>query len=166
MMRDFEERETKLISELAGPESNGLPEIDIPELLLVAEADATQMRIVARAVAGQSFAVETLPGCGYVQTVINVLAGLVAQDKRVLVVAPRRQTINELAERLGDLGLAGLAVRSNSTWVDVIAAISRNEKAADLHIDDSRAERISAEQTLDQYFDSLNRIDPMLGVSA
>ncbi|MEY5057797.1 MAG: hypothetical protein RI987_601, partial [Actinomycetota bacterium] len=95
MMRDFEERETKLISELAGPESNGLPEIDIPELLLVAEADATQMRIVARAVAGQSFAVETLPGCGYVQTVINVLAGLVAQDKRVLVVAPRRQTINE-----------------------------------------------------------------------
>ena len=165
MLRDFEERETKLISELAGPESNGLPEIDIPELLLVAEADATQMRIVARAVAGQSFAVETLPGCGYVQTAINVLAGLVAQDKRVLVVAPRRQTINELAERLGDLGLAGLAVRSTSTWVDVIASISRNEKAADLHIDDSRAERISAEQTLDQYFDSLNRIDPMLGVS-
>ncbi len=165
MLRDFDERETKLVVELAGPESEGLQEIDIPELLLVADADATQMRIVARAIAGQSFAVETLPGCGYVQTAMNVIAGLVAQNKRVLVVAPRRQTINELSERLGDLGLPGLAVRSNSTWVDVIAAISRNEKAKDLHIDGSRADRVAAELALDSYFDSLNRIDGTLGVS-
>ena len=165
MLRDFSEVESPLIKQLTGTPTDGLSEIEIPELELVADADSTQMRVVARALAGQNFAVETLPGCGYLQTVVNVVSGLVAQEKRVLVVAPRRQTINEMADRLAHIGLSGLAVRSNSTWMDVIAAISRNEKAADLHIDQSRGARQNAESELDSYFDALNRTDPKLGVS-
>jgi hypothetical protein len=120
---------------------------------------------VSRALAGQSFAVETLPGCGYTQTVVNVIAGLVHDAKRVLVVAPRRQTLNEIADRFSAIGLAGLAVRADSTWVDIVAGISRNEKAQPDNVDSVRNERIAAEKEIDKYFDALNSTDPELGVS-
>ena len=165
LLHDFDLKETQLLAKLSGEPQGALEDLDIPELNLVAEADSVQMRIVSRALAGQNFSVETLPGCGYTQTVVNVLAGFVGAGKRVLVVAPRRQTINELADRLASVGLPGLAMRSNSTWVDAISAISRNEKAQPQHLDQPRAERIKAENSIDEYFDSLSQIDPELGVS-
>ncbi|WP_138316510.1 DUF4011 domain-containing protein [Rhodoluna limnophila] len=165
LLSDISRNHTPLLAELAGEPKEGLEDIDVPELNLVVEADATQMRIVARAQAGQSFAVETLPGCGYTQTVVNVVAGLVDRGKRVLVVAPRRQTLGELAERFATIGLPGLGIRSDSTWVDLISAISRNEKAVSADSKDESAARVAAEQKLDSYFDALNSTDPSLGVS-
>ena len=165
LLADFDKRSTPLIDAITSEPTNGLADIDIPELNLVVDADATQMRIVSRALAGQSFAVETLPGCGYTQTVINVIAGLVHDGKRILVVAPRRQTLNEIADRFSAIGLGGLAVRADSTWVDVVAGISRNEKAQPDNVAAIRNERIAAENEIDKYFDALNSTDPELGVS-
>jgi hypothetical protein len=165
LLADFDKRSTPLIDALIGEPSAGLDDIDVPELNLVVDADATQMRVVSRALAGQSFAVETLPGCGYTQTVVNVIAGLVHESKRVLVVAPRRQTLNEIADRFSAIGLGGLAVRADSTWVDIVAGISRNEKAQPDNADSIRKERIASEQEIDRYFEALNSTDPELGVS-
>jgi hypothetical protein len=165
LLSDFDKRSNPLLDALVGEATEGLADIDVPELNLVVDADATQMRIVSRALAGQSFAVETLPGCGYTQTVVNVIAGLVHDAKRVLVVAPRRQTLNEIADRFSAIGLAGLAVRADSTWVDIVAGISRNEKAQPDNVDSVRNERIAAEKEIDKYFDALNSTDPELGVS-
>lgn len=165
LLADFESRPTDLINALTAETSEGLADIDIPELNLVVDADSTQMRIVARALAGQSFAVETLPGCGYLQTVVNVLSNLVFDSKRVLVVAPRRQTLHELADRLSAIGLGGMAIRSDSTWADIVAGISRNEKAKPDNIEAIRFERIEAEKALDNYFETLSNVDPELGVS-
>ena len=165
MLRDFSRVETGLITELAGEEKDGLPDIEPSEMLFVADADSTQVRIAARALAGQSFAVETLPGCGYLQTVVNTLGVLVQAGKKVAVVAPRRQTLNELADRLSATGLAGLGVRADSTWVDVVAAISRNEKAQPVDLAAARGRRLVAEQELDAYFKALDRKVESLGVS-
>ena len=165
LLADLDKRSTPLIDALTGEPTQGLADIDVPELNLVVDADATQMRIVSRALAGQSFAVETLPGCGYTQTVVNVMAGLVHDGKRVLVVAPRRQTLNEIADRFSAIGLGGLAVRADATWVDVVAGISRNEKAEPDNVAAVRSERIASENEIDKYFDSLNSTDAELGVS-
>lgn len=165
LLADFEKRSTPLLDALVGEPAEGLADIDVPELNLVVDADATQMRIVSRALAGQSFAVETLPGCGYTQTVVNVIAGLVHDSKRVLVVAPRRQTLNEIADRFSAIGLGGLAVRADSAWADIVAGISRNEKAQPEKADSVRRERIASENEIDKYFDALNSTDPELGVS-
>ena len=165
LVADFDRQERGLLSALTGAPSEGLSPIDIPELNLVSDADSTQMRIVARALAGQSFAVETLPGCGYTQTVVNVLAALAEQGKRSLVVAPRVATIEDLVDRLSDVGLPSLAVRGSSAWVDVIGAISRNEKAQPIDLESARAARIAAEATIDNYFEVLNTPDMKLGVS-
>lgn len=91
--------------------------------------DSIEERIIARALAGESFAVETLPGCGYTQTVATLLANFAFDGKRVLLVANRMQTVNEVMQRLQDASLAGVIVRTSSTWLDVVAGISRNEKA-------------------------------------
>lgn len=165
MLRDFARVETPLLRELSGEPQDGLAEVEASEMLFVADADSTQVRVVARALAGQSFAVETLPGCGYLQTAVNTLGVLAQAGKKVLVVAPRRQTLNELADRLSATGLAGLGVRSTSTWVDVVAAISRNEKAQTVDLAAARGRRLVAEQELDAYFKALERKVESLGVS-
>ncbi|MSZ40311.1 MAG: hypothetical protein F2599_04140, partial [Actinobacteria bacterium] len=165
ILADANGESNALIDAITGEQNSGLAEIEIPELNLVVDADATQMRIVSRALAGQSFAVETLPGCGYIQTVVNVLAELVSANRRVLVVAPRQQTLQELSDRLSNIGLAGLGARADSTWVDAVSAISRNEKAQPESLAAFITERTSAEQELDKYFDALSATDEVLGVS-
>ncbi len=165
MLRDFERVDTPLLQQLTGEPLDGLPVVESAEMLFVADADSTQVRVAARALAGQSFAVETLPGCGYLQTVVNTLGVLVNAGKSVLVVAPRRQTLNELADRLSETGLAGMGVRAHRTWVDVVAAISRNEKAAPVDLAAARGRRLAAEQELDSYFKALDRNVESLGVS-
>lgn len=137
----------------------------LEEPRLVADADATQKRVVARAIRGDSFAVETLPGSGYTQTVLNVLTSLVHDGKRVMVVTPRRQTINELAERLADSGLGGLLVRSADIWMDVIGAISRYEKAQPVDLVAAGVHREAASARLENYLDLIRKRNDQLGLS-
>lgn len=182
LVDDFSEQSNDLIVALAngapaeGARTGAARTVDatVPaatEPILVADADSTQQRIVARAVAGESFAVETLPGSGYTQTVVNALAGLVNAGKRVLLVAPRRQTLVELADRLATLGLNGLALRSTDAWVDAIGAISRNEKSIGidgeaLNRRATQAEGLGrAEADIEEYFATLNGKNELLGVS-
>ncbi|MFM6963629.1 MAG: hypothetical protein ACKOWJ_05125 [Micrococcales bacterium] len=164
--RDFSHHSSELISNLASGEFSGVEPFDeAAEIALVADADSTQLRIVRRAVAGHSFAVETLPGCGYTQTVINAITALVAAGKSVVVAAPRVQTLNELADRMAALGLAGLGVRSKSTWLDIVSSISRNEKAGPVSVDAESASLEAAAAELGKYHESLARRDEQLGVS-
>lgn len=132
---------------------------------LVADADVTQKRIVSRATRGDSFAVETLPGSGYTQTVVNVLTSLVHEGKSVCVVTPVRQTINELAERLGELGLGGLLVRSSNIWLDVIGAISRFEKAQPVDLVAAGVHCDATAARLNGYLEQLGKRSDHLGFS-
>lgn len=135
----------------------------LAEPRLVADADVTQKRILARAIRGDSFAVETLPGTGYTQTVVNTLAALVHDGKKVLVVTPRRQTLNELAERFAASGLTGLIVRSSSFWLDLVGAIARYEKAGEVDLVAAGVKRESAAKHLGEYLDLLHTKNEALG---
>ena len=135
------------------------------DVFLVADADSTQRKVVARAVAGDSFAVETLPGCGYTQTMVNTIAALQHAGKKVLVLAPRRQTLNELADRFASIGLAGIAVRAHSSWLDVISAIGRHEKAQPVALDVAKIRLEAAKDDANHYFDLLVSEDNKLGVT-
>ena len=155
LLDDAQLCDSHLVRVLAGVEEPAVHNGTEP-IAVVLDADETQRRITDRAVAGHSFAVETLPGCGYTQTVVNVLGALAFSGKRVLVVAPRKQTINELADRLSSVGLAGLAVRATSTWLDVISAISRHEKADGLSLERASAELAAATEAVTEYYSSLS----------
>ncbi len=135
------------------------------EPILVADADSYQLRAITAAAQGKSFAVETLPGCGYIQTAINILANLTLQGKRTLIIAPREQTVDEFSERLGQLGLAGLAIRANDVWVDAVAAISRHEKAQPVDLNALKLKMLSNQAQVQNYFDKVSAADSLLGIS-
>ena len=165
MLNELPKQPTKLVAAIADP-ANELPEtVSNNEVLVVADADSTQVEIIKKVLSGASFAVETLPGAGYTQTVVNLLAALTAENKRALVVAPRRQTLNELSDRLSQVGLNGLLVRTHNTWLDIVSALSRFEKATFANLPAASAHRAGLEEKLDQYFDSLERKHPVLGIS-
>lgn len=158
LARDFVRSENNVLSALANGQE-GLTAIDQQLFTEIADADETQKRIVSRAILGQSFAVETLPGCGYTQTAMNLISALVEQGKSVVVAAPRRQTLNELADRFSALGLGGLGVRSSSTWLDLIAAISRHEKAEVVDAGSAHLKRDAAVAGIENYFAALSKKD-------
>lgn len=137
----------------------------IADPIAVTDSDSTQTRIVSRALTGASFAVETLPGCGYTQTVVLLVSALTHQGKRVLVLAPRRQTLDELANRFAQAGLPGLGIRSSATWLDMIGSISRNEKAQVANYGELASQRDSAREEVANYFADFEKVDGELGVS-
>ena len=163
MLNELPKQPTTLASALI---DGDLPEVTkSSEVLLVADADTKQKEVIAKVLEGSSFAVETLPGTGYTQTVVNILGALTAENKRALVVAPRRQSLNELSDRLSQVGLNGLLVRSHNVWLDIISALSRFEKASFANLPAATANLAGITEKLDQYFDSLERQHPVLGIS-
>lgn len=165
MLRELPSASNTFVSKLALGEQVKQEEAALPEALLALDADLNQTNIVRRALAGESFAVEAFPGCGYTQTVANILAALSAEGKRALVIAPRRQTINELSNRLTSAGLSGLMVRSYSAWLDIVSALSRYEKATPANVSEALVARNGAAEKLEEYQDSLTTAHPVLGIS-
>jgi tetratricopeptide (TPR) repeat protein len=165
MLHELPRTPNSFVTKIAQGEFIEAESDDLPPVLLAADSDSNQTKIVSRALAGDSFAVEALPGTGYTQTVANILGALSAEGKRALVLAPRRQTINELSSRLTQLGLSGLMVRSYSAWLDIVSAISRYEKATPANLQDAKLSRNLAAERLAEYQDSLTVRHPVLGIS-
>ena len=165
MLRELPSSPNSFVSKLAIGEQVKQEVDTLPEALLALDADLNQTNIVRRALAGDSFAVETLPGCGYTQTVANILASLSAEGKRALIVSPRRQTINELSNRLTNAGLSGLMVRSYSAWLDIVSALSRYEKATPANLAEALLAKNAAAGKLEAYQDSLTEGHSVLGIS-
>lgn len=124
--------------------------------IAVENADSSQLRVLEKALSGQSMAVWTLPGAGYLQTLINLLANLALHQKRALLVAPRQQTLDEVAERLNQSDFAGLAIREGNVWGDAVAAISRNEKAEEHQLDGAKKRLEKAQTEVRTYFENLH----------
>ncbi|MFP7761184.1 AAA family ATPase [Marisediminicola sp. LYQ134] len=132
---------------------------------LLLDADAEQENVVAQIAAGNSVVVKTLPGTGGTQTIVNAVGCLVAQNKRVLVVSPRRATLTGIATRLGDIGLAGFAVSPSTLRRDLIRSIARNEKAKQPHVGEVDEALVRLRRVLLDYRTAIARVDGDLGIS-
>ena len=132
---------------------------------LVLDADSEQENVIAHIAAGNSLVVKTLPGTGGTQTIVNAIGSLVGQNKRVLVVGARRATLAGISQRLGDVGLPGVAVSPRSLRRDVIRAISRNEKAKKPIVSDIDDALVRLRKVIVDYRGALGRPDPVLGIS-
>lgn len=132
---------------------------------LLLDADQEQERVVAQIAAGNSVVVKTLPGTGGTQTIVNAIGALVAAHKRVLVVGPRRSSLDAIAHRLEAIGLGGAAVRPRTLGRDLIQSILRNEKAARPQVADVDDALVRLRKVLLDYRRALVRKDPRLRVS-
>ena len=143
------------------PQDERAPETD----RLVLEADAEAERVIAEALAGNSVTVDARPGTGATQTIVNLIGALVGDDKRVLVVSPRRATSAAIVDRLAEAGLPGLAVQERSLRRDLIASIRRSEKAKEPDVADIDDALIRLRKVLGDYRVALRRVDEELQVS-
>ena len=132
---------------------------------LLLDADSEQENVIAQITAGNSLVVKTLPGTGGTQTIVNAIGTLVAQNKRVLVASARRASLQSISDRLGDIGLPGLAVSPRTLRRDVIRSISRSEKAKQPLVGEVDEALLRLRKVLLDYRSGLSKRDTALGVS-
>ncbi len=77
---------------------------------LVLDADSSQYRAVATALADHHVIVDGPPGTGKSQTIANVIAAGTAVGLKILFVAEKRAAIEAVTNRLEDIGLGGLVL--------------------------------------------------------
>lgn len=102
-------------------------------------ADSSQLSAVMAAARGKDFVLIGPPGTGKSQTIANLIAQCLAEDKRVLFVAEKIAALDVVYRRLREVGLGEfcLELHSNKTRkLDVLAQLqksweSRSEDAAD-----------------------------------
>ncbi len=129
------------------------------------DADAEQDDVLAQIEAGHSLVVRTLPGTGGTQTAVNAIGGLVRSGKRVLVVSPRRATLDGIGHRLNRVGLAGLAVTPRLLRRNLVEAISRNEAAKSERLREVDEALVRLRGVLIDYQGALSRPDERFSVS-
>ncbi|WP_353055614.1 AAA family ATPase [Leucobacter sp. CX87] len=129
------------------------------------DADAEQDDVLAQIEAGHSLVVRTLPGTGGTQTVVNAIGALVRAGKRVLVVSPRRATLDGIAHRLSRVGLAGLAISPRVIRRNLVEAISRNEGAQQTNLRDVDDALSRLRSVLIDYQTALDSRDGRFGVA-
>lgn len=133
--------------------------------VLLLDADSEQENVVAQIAAGNSVVVKTMPGTGATQTIVNALGALVGQNKRVLVVSPRRASLRAISERFTDIGLPGISVTPRGLRRDIVRGIGRNEKARQPNLGEVDEALVRLRSVLLDYRTALSKPDPVLGVS-
>ena len=107
---DEEAREV-LRARRPGPASIPSPDqTPLADEFLVLDADSSQNYAINAALRGQSLIVKGPPGTGKSQTIANLIASLVARDKKVLFVAEKRAAIEAVTKRLDQQRLGDLVL--------------------------------------------------------
>lgn len=99
--------------------------------LLVLDADAAQSAVVDAALAGGNVRVQASAGTGKTQTVVNLIAALVGQGRRVLLVAQKTAALDAVRARLDRLGLAHLLAGGTPVGASESAYVAGSMQARD-----------------------------------
>jgi very-short-patch-repair endonuclease len=87
------------------------------KLVQVVDADSSQTIALLEAIGGHNLVIQGPPGTGKSQTIVNLIAGAVAQGKKVLFVSEKMAALDVVKRRLDKLRLGGpcLELHSNRT---------------------------------------------------
>ncbi len=77
---------------------------------LIFPADSSQHAAISAVLGGKSVVIQGPPGSGKSQTIANLIAEAVVNNKKVLFVAEKRAAIDAVTERLTEKGLGGLVL--------------------------------------------------------
>lgn len=75
------------------------------DLVYVVDADSSQTEAIQMVLSGKDMVIQGPPGTGKSQTITNIIAGAVAQGKKVLFIAEKMAALNVVHERLAKVGL-------------------------------------------------------------
>lgn len=144
------------------PGPDALPHPDqtpLADEFLVLDADSSQNYAINAVLAGQSLIIKGPPGTGKSQTIANLIASLVARDKKVLFVAEKRAAIEAVTKRLDQQKLSELVLdlhggissrrafaQSIGRALSVSRSAPRVENAAELHSVERRRDQLNGHE--------------------
>ena len=104
-------------SEVGTFEPYELDDIDSNNLYQVLDADSSQMEVIELIKQSKNLVVEGPPGTGKSQTIVNLIAELMARNKSVLFVSEKMAALEVVKKRLDaiGLGIGCLELHSNKT---------------------------------------------------
>ena len=96
--------------------------IDPEEVFSIVDADSDQQEAIRYAKAGKSFVLQGAPGTGKSQTITNIIAELLATNKKVLFVAEKKVALETVNNRLKSASLDPfcLTVHSHTSRRDIL----------------------------------------------
>jgi Protein of unknown function (DUF4011)/AAA domain len=158
-----------------GPGPDAVPSVDsvpLADEFLVLDADSSQNYAINAVLGGQSLIVRGPPGTGKSQTIANLIAALIARDKKVLFVAEKRAAIEAVTKRLHERKLSDLVldlhggVSSRRAFAEAVGralAASKSAVRVDNGADLQRVEKRRAE--LNGYVEAIHQVREPWGVS-
>ncbi len=158
-----------------GPGPDAVPSVDSVPLAgeyLVLDADSSQNYVINAVLGGQSLIVRGPPGTGKSQTIANLIASLIARDKKVLFVAEKRAAIEAVTKRLHQQKLGDLVldlhggVSSRRAFAEAVGralAASKTTVRVDNSTDLKRVEKRRTE--LNGYVEALHQVREPWAVS-
>lgn len=142
---------------------------DTAPLNNVVDADSSQTEAIELARSGKSFVLQGPPGTGKSQTITNIIAECLAQDKKVLFVSEKLAALNVVYDKLRKAGLDEFCLELHSHKAnkkDVIADLCRTLKDKKSILSDRAKKetetKIQTQKELDQYAVELHKIRPVI----
>ena len=166
--------QTGMVPRRAELEDTGLPPLDERhprDETLVLDADASQQLGLDHIQAGQSLVVNTPPGTGQSQTAANAAAQLAAAGKRVLLVAERTATLQDVKAGLGSVGLDSTVLDQpagagpDTTRRQLIEALLRAERATEPAVSRVQSTVVERRHRLTDHVRSLHSVRERWGCS-
>jgi len=117
-----------------------------PDTFQVLDADSSQQETIEAAKRGASFVIQGPPGTGKSQTIVNMIAELLAQNKRVLFVSEKVAALEVVKKRLDSVGLGQYCLELHSYKANKKAVLQQLEKQLN-----SRRE-VTASESEDDFF--------------
>ncbi len=134
------------------------------DIALPISADSSQLEAICAAVQDKSFILHGPPGTGKSQTITNIIANALYQEKKVLFVAEKMAALSVVQKRLDNIGLAPfcLELHSNkskkSTILEQLQKTTEVIKKSSPLEYQSEAERLHTLRTeLNDYVESLHK---------
>lgn len=93
------------------------------------DVDSSQLEAVVNAGKGHSFILYGPPGTGKSQTITNIIANALYQNKRVLFVAEKKAALDVVQDRLSKIGLDPYCLELHSNKVDKKSFLAQMELA-------------------------------------
>ena len=90
------------------------PELDV-EVPIVMNADSSQHSAMIDAIRGKNMVIVGPPGTGKSQTITNLIAGFLHQQKKVLFVAQKSAALSVVKNRLNEIGIGEFCLDLHST---------------------------------------------------
>lgn len=151
--------EGKLSTDIKGLEEEDfdLEKLSAAELLLPIATDNSQLNAIKNAHLGKTFILHGPPGTGKSQTITNIIADALANNKKVLFVAAKKAALDVVHSRLEKIGLGPFCLELHSNKSKKSDVLGQFEKTLDLTKYQLSADFNEKAKRLDERREQLNK---------